>query len=258
MFGRSPVYAQRPEWVAALEAAHLGSGYYPTPGGYIGSRRLCPDGIGGDECQPDGDGCSLHNYGIAWDVEYNYNPHFDRPLNEQQLDELYLAGRTKYCSAIVRQIENVRNTHGQRLFRWLGWSIGDTMHWEIDVPPNASEVDWSTIPEDGVAPPTPPTTGDEVYLPLTHGMGFNSNPARREDVKFLQFALERAGFDIGQYGPDGKYGDDTASAVAQLPGGGDGRIVDAQLFDEVLKHAYGSGESALNVEYVQVVRSVST
>ena len=146
MFGRSPVYAQNTSWVRALEQAHYGAGYQPTPGGFIGSKRNCPSGIGGKTCQESGDNCSLHNYGLAWDVEYQYNRHLWVKLNPTELQILYDTGVTKYNPAIVATILDVRNTRGDRLFRWLGYPIGDLMHWQIAVPPERQQVDWGTVP----------------------------------------------------------------------------------------------------------------
>ncbi len=145
MFGRWPVYAQDTDWVKALEAAHINAGYQPEAGGYIGSKRSCPSGIGGQRCQSDGTDCSLHNYGLAWDIEYQWNPHFRQALTEADLWMLYRSGRTKYNPDIIDGILRVTNLEGTPMFRWLGYSIGDTMHWEIDVPPDHSEVDWTTV-----------------------------------------------------------------------------------------------------------------
>jgi len=146
MFGRTPIYAQEPDWVRALEQAHYGAGYVPTPGGFIGSRRRCPAGIGGKDCQPDGDDCSLHNYGLAWDIEYNYNPHFRRRLDEVELWELFTAGKTKYNPDNVAVILGVETTRGARAFTWLGYSIGDTMHWQWNTGPEDREINWATVP----------------------------------------------------------------------------------------------------------------
>ena len=74
-FGRGPVYEQDiiHEAYSALEQGHIGAGFKVHNNGYIGSKRQCPAGIGGRKCQANGDNCSLHNYCIALDVEYQYN-----------------------------------------------------------------------------------------------------------------------------------------------------------------------------------------
>ena len=87
-FGRTPVLEQAltHDAVTALEQAHLGAGYVPTAGGFIGSRRACEDGgIAGANCQPSGAGCSLHNYCLAYDIEYNYNRHVQHSITPADL-----------------------------------------------------------------------------------------------------------------------------------------------------------------------------
>jgi hypothetical protein len=157
MFGRSPVYAQNTSWVRALEQAHYNGGYVPTSGGFIGSKRNCPKGIGGKRCQEDGDDCSLHNYGLAWDIEYQYNPHVKRKIDVAELWELFDAGVTKYNPNIVAVIEAVRTTGGVQAFTWLGYSLGDFMHWQVNFPPEDQEIDWTTVDtteeEDNDMPP---------------------------------------------------------------------------------------------------------
>lgn len=90
----------------------------------------------------------------------------------------------------------------------------------------------------GEAPAPPPGSEAEVYLPLVYSDGFNSSPARREDVTWLQLALDRAGLAPGDV--DGKYGQDTADAVAQLFGD-DGRSYEARHHDKLLQLAYAGG-----------------
>lgn len=145
MFGRSPVYAQNTEHVRALEQAHYNAGYVPTAGGFIGSKRVCPKGIAGRICEDNGDGCSTHNYGIGWDVEYNLNPNLKRRITELELQDLYDAGVTKYSPSIVDGIFAVENTAGEQLFTWLGYTLGDLMHWQLNIPPERQTVDWSTV-----------------------------------------------------------------------------------------------------------------
>jgi hypothetical protein len=246
-FGRDPVYAQNPEHVVALERAHLAAGYAPTPGGFIGSRRSCPAGIGGKTCTENGKDCSLHNYGLAWDVEYNLNPHFRRRLSDEDLTELHAQGSTKYTPEIVNRILSVTNTLGEQMFGWLGYVIGDTMHWQINVPPERQSVDWSTVDggtsrlsESFVSSKHESTKGATMYLPLEYGDGFVSNPIRQEDVIWLQMALHRAGFEDLVGDIDGKYGMMTAAGVGRLRDGGDGRHYGAVQHDDLLDRAYRS------------------
>lgn len=152
MFGRAPVYAQNTSWVRALEQAHYNAGFVYPEGGYLGSRRSCPAGIAGRKCKEDGTDCSLHNYGLAWDIAYQFNPHLKRPLTREQVDALFAAGKTSYNMYIVDEIYKVRTKGGKQAFHWLGQSIGDLMHWQFNAPPEDQEIDWSTVgsnePED--------------------------------------------------------------------------------------------------------------
>ena len=145
MFGRSPVYAQNTDWLRALEVAHVNAGHVYPVDGYLGSKRSCPSGIGGKTCQENGNDCSLHNYGLAWDLAYQYNPHLKREIDSTELDALFAEGKTTYNSYIVAQIEKVRTTGGRQAFTWLGYSIGDLMHWQVNFPPEDQEIDWSTV-----------------------------------------------------------------------------------------------------------------
>lgn len=151
-FGRTPVLEQAltHDAVTALEQAHLGAGYVPTAGGFIGSRRACEDGgIAGANCQPSGAGCSLHNYCLAYDIEYNYNRHVQHSITPADLAAGRYKAVCKYTPVIVAAIEGVKNLQGEQLWTWAGYTIGDTMHWQINVPPERTTVQWETVP--GVA-----------------------------------------------------------------------------------------------------------
>ena len=147
-FGRHTVW-QQPELadaVLALEQAHIESGYVPSSDGFIGSRRSCPHGIAGALCKSSGSGCSLHNYVIAYDVEYNYNRHIRAKTYPEDFGASWFPAVCKYTLAQVRAIEGVKNVEGEQMWRWLGWAIGDFMHWQVNVPPSRATVDWNTVP----------------------------------------------------------------------------------------------------------------
>jgi len=226
-FGRTPVFAANDsvvECVQALEQAHLGAGYVPTVGGYTGSKRRCPAGIGGKTCEPSGKNCSLHNYCIAWDVEYNYNrlgPYYPKVHTK---DDVFVrdANLHKYTPQQVALIEGVKNMDGESLFRWLGW-LGDYMHWELDVPPERTQVDWTTVPN-GVAPPEKPDSEVVYMLPvLRKGDGLKSNAYGDRTylnaaVASLQAALRSKNFideasHDGTCGVDGRFWDGTEAAL---------------------------------------------
>ncbi len=132
--------------VSAFEQGHLGSGYNPIEGAWTGSRRWCPNGIAGATCEADGSGCSIHNYVAAYDVEYQYNKYIRAKVTPEDFDEEWMQWVCRYQLAQVRAIEGIKNTHGEQMWKWLGWAIGDFMHWQINVPPERTEVDWNTVP----------------------------------------------------------------------------------------------------------------
>lgn len=154
-FGRSPVFAANADvadaW-RALEQTLLASGYVPTKGAFIGSHRPCTSGIGEGPCEESGENCSMHNYEIAIDIEYGgpdpavvYNKH----LRRNKPDADWVFRNCKFTKANYDAAMNVKNLQGERMFRWLGLVNADTMHWELDVPPNKCKVDWGTVPGGG-------------------------------------------------------------------------------------------------------------
>ena len=151
-FGRHPVREQlvAHDAVTTLELGHYNTGYVPNPDGLIGSIRRCPKGIAGAVCQPSGSGCSIHNYVAAYDIEYNYNRYIRASITPEDFDEWWFPAVCKYTLAQVRTIEGIKNIFGEQIWRWFGWSIGDFMHWQINVPPERCEVDWNTVPGMGV------------------------------------------------------------------------------------------------------------
>lgn len=226
-FGRTPVRTANratEEATNALEQAHIGAGYVPTPGGYNGSKRNCPRGIGGRTCEPSGKNCSLHNYCIAIDVEYNYNGHITpyRPITSQEAFITYRSHH-KYTAEQVAAIEGIKTLDGKQLWKWLGW-IRDFMHWEIDVAPEDVSVDWDTVPN-GVPPVQKPDDPEVVYmLPvLRKGDGLKTNEFGDRiylnvEVTALQAALRSWGFhDDNSHddgcGIDGRFWTGTESAL---------------------------------------------
>ena len=147
-FGRHPVHEQdiTHDAVTALEQGHYGSGYVPESDGWIASKRWCPHGIAGAICQPSGSGCSLHNYCIAYDIEYNYNKIIHARVFPADFEESWFTNVCKYTLDQVYAIEGILNTDGEQMWKWLGWAIGDFMHWQINVPEDRLEVDWNTVP----------------------------------------------------------------------------------------------------------------
>ena len=213
-FGRHTVW-QQPELadaVTALEAGHINSGYVPSSDGYIGSRRDCPHGIAGATCQPSGSGCSLHNYVIAYDVEYNYNKHIRARAYPEDFKAWWFPAVCKYTLAQVRTIEGIKNTDGEQLWTWLGWAIGDFMHWQINVPSYRAVVDWNTVPTSKVVTEE---DNDMMFVEYSDGFGVSGGDLK---VRYWQALMAALGADIGADGVDGKYGNDTVAAVNELTG----------------------------------------
>lgn len=127
----------------ALEYALAANGYTPE---VVGSHRWCPTGIAGKTCQTSGYNCSLHNYSLALDFDpFKFgNPHFMKRYGDG-----WNFSDCKFTLAQVRAVEAIRTTNGKQVWKWLGWAIGDTMHFEITVSISdlATGIDWTTVPD---------------------------------------------------------------------------------------------------------------
>lgn len=205
ILGRYPVKAQS-FWVPAVlafEQALINTGY-ENPCDYTGSynKRY----IGGTTIW------SWHSYGGAIDLDYGYktpdrlvdrNPHLHRRIYP---GDAGFGTEFQLLEHQVRAVEAIRTNNGKKVWRWLGWSIGDTMHWE----PNCSPADIATGINPDTVGGTPTQEGDAMY-PLRKGDGMGAAANRVEDVSFIQHQLNRAGFSPGAV--DGKFGDGTERAV---------------------------------------------
>jgi len=113
--------------------------------------RNCSRGIEkGKPCQPDGTDCSLHNYGVAVDIDPPNPP--TKEVRDGSANPLYGEkghfefGDIKLTKVQVEAVLAIRTAAGKPLFKWLGDSrIKDTMHFEVKVPPDATAVDWDTV-----------------------------------------------------------------------------------------------------------------
>jgi hypothetical protein len=216
-FGRSPVRAANRDVAdafRALEQALLGSGYVPTSGGFIGSYNCRK--ISGTS------NWSLHAYAIAIDVEWNYNPH----LKKTNPDMAWVYARCKFTPANYAAVLRIKNTQGTTMFRWLGPVNADTMHWEIDVPPDKCKVDWNTVPGDG---------GTEEQM-LSQGDKGRSVTHYQERILAWNSAA------LPKFKADGDYGSETVEWVGkfqanrQIDGTGSIDGLTASLLDN-----YGAG-----------------
>ncbi len=89
---------------------------YPKPRSAWVDRE-CPTGIGGKDCQPSGVDCSLHNYGLAIDIDPFElgNNHFGT-----RFDDGWNFADTRVTRPQVEAIEGIRTLTGTPVFRWLG------------------------------------------------------------------------------------------------------------------------------------------
>lgn len=132
LLGRTPVKVQdfwQPA-VEAMEQALVDTGY-ENPCDYIGSYKKRE--IAGT------DFWSWHSYGAAIDLDYGGNnpespdhPGIDRNphLHEAVAPGFGTDTRFQITEAQVNAVESITTGNGNPVWRWLGWSIGDTMHFE--------------------------------------------------------------------------------------------------------------------------------
>lgn len=238
LFGRNAGYCAAPMYDAfkAQEMALTAKGYTDVKSIWV--PRNCPTGIGGQSCEADGTNCSLHNYGVADDIDPfgHGNPHFyvgwgkmpkdwNRPWNFSDI---------KLTRAQVEAVEAIRNVQGEQMFRWLGWINGDTMHFEGQVPPSRCEVDWFTVAGYSI---DPPLEEEDDMFGLDIGRG-DDPVVTDQRVGRLQAFLVRRGYNLGTSGPngdgvDGRAGPTTRSAlnawklangITAKTSGGEGKI----------------------------------
>ena len=237
MFGRNAGYCATPayEGMMAAEKALIATGYSGVRSIWI--PRNCPTGISGRTCRSDGTNCSLHNYGIAFDIDpFGYgNPHFYKAYNNG-----WDFSDCKLKAHQVKAVEDIKNTDGDTMFRWLGWAIGDTMHFELQVPPSKTTVDWGTVPG-GVTAQMFVSQGDEGAA-----------------VAYWQILLKyELGEDLGTWGDgsytgvpndgvDGDYGSAVKGAVARQTGG-TGDAIGPNEARTIQKKAF-AGEGGLTKE----------
>lgn len=145
--GRFPVRVQ-PEIVEAtkaMEAALRATGY-PEPTGPTGSY-VCRTIAGTNNY-------SLHAYALAIDVDYSNNRRFTGPPLEPGFGT---DPRFRITEAQVNAVEGIVNTHGEQMWRWLGWITNpDPMHFQINVPPDRCQVAATVFEEEDMWP----TQGD--------------------------------------------------------------------------------------------------
>ncbi len=128
--------------IVALEKALRAGAYTPRSAWAYNFR-----GIGGATCTCSAYGrCSLHGNGIAIDIDPRLNPYVRKDFSWDD---------TAFTPEQIALIEGMLNTKGEQLWSWGGrWSsVKDYMHFETNVDPGSTDVDWTTVPGE--------TEGDE-------------------------------------------------------------------------------------------------
>ncbi len=132
----------------ALSRALVSTGYKDAFDVWV--PRKCQIGIKGKRCKPDGTDCSLHNYGVAVDIDPPTPA--NKVVRNGTANPVYWQeghwefGDIKLTQIQVQAVLAIQTVGGQQLFKWLGDSrINDTMHFEVQVPPKSTAVDWGTV-----------------------------------------------------------------------------------------------------------------
>lgn len=173
--------------IVALEMA-LGAGGYTPRSAWAYNFR----GIGGAACTCSNFGrCSLHGNGIAIDIDPRLNP-LIRTSTFRWSD-------TAFTPEQIAFVEGIDNAKGEQLWSWGGrWgSIKDYMHFEANVDPGSTDVDWTTVPGETEDPI--PTPGEDLMLPLNKG-------DRSEDIRLAKDRMNetyRTGLDLEGGNPKG-------------------------------------------------------
>ena len=156
---------------------------------------------------------SLHSYRLANDI--------DPPQNWRQGSGAAMDwSKCKLTRAQSDAVERIRTISGAQVFR-NGWvfSNPDPMHFQIACTQGAigTGIDWDTVDGDGTVPPE--VGGDDMFCKYGDGFGSGNYSA---NTAYWQLILLGLDVDIDV---DGKYGNDTASAVASLLPSSDGQQV---------------------------------
>jgi hypothetical protein len=115
----------------------MANGYH-TPMGPTGSYHCRK--IGGSSKW------SLHAYAVAIDWDYGENPYLRGTKIKPGFKSDY---RFTLTENQINAVEAIKNEDGNSIWRWLGWTIGDTMHFSVDVPPDKCQpVSEDTMPKE--------------------------------------------------------------------------------------------------------------
>jgi hypothetical protein len=224
----------------ALELTLRATGYTPASAWAYNFR-----GISGKTCTCASYGnCSLHGQGIAIDIDPKLNPYIATTT--------FSWSKTAFTATQISAVEGIRNTKGEQIWFWGGrWgSIKDYMHFEANVDPGSTKVDWSTVPGSR-------TGGDDDMLLKSGDKG--QAVAEVQKIMAEKFAqsngtwspyavngvVQKSAFDGQPFGAgeDGDFGGTcetnvktTQKALGQIQTG----QVDQLLWDALVHHRYGA------------------
>lgn len=179
--------------IVALETALQAGDYTPKSAWAYNFR-----GIGGATCTCSNFGrCSLHGNGIAIDIDPRLNP-LIRTSTFRWSD-------TAFTPEQIGFVEGILNTTSEQMWSWGGrWgSIKDYMHFEANVDPGSTDVDWTSLPGE--------TEGEEAMLPLNKG-------DRSEDIRLAKDRMNETydlTLDLEGGNPDGALYDEPLKAAAK-------------------------------------------
>lgn len=186
-------------------------------------------------------GCSGHGIFGAVDIDPRQNPYL-RTRTFRWSD-------TKFTPAQIAAVEAIRNTRGEQWWFWgARWNtIKDYMHFEPNIDPRSTAVDWSTVPG------TPVIGEEEMLYGLDIGKTGDDSLPDQPAHRVLQAFLVRQGQNLGTWGPnrdgvDGRPGDDTrrglhnwkiSVGVTAALSAGEGKVGDYEM-----AAIYASGAAA--------------
>ncbi len=204
--------------IVALEMALQAGGYTPRSAWAYNFR-----GIGGATCTCSNFGrCSLHGNGIAIDIDPRLNP-LIRTSTFRWSD-------TAFTPEQIALVEGIRNTKSEQMWSWGGrWgSIKDYMHFEANVDPGSTDVDWTSLPGE--------TEGEEAMLPLNKG-------DRSEDIRLAKDRMNETygtRLDLEGNNPDGALYDQALvdackDHLIKYTGDKRGEVINANMWNGLLR-----------------------
>lgn len=231
--------------IVALELALTAGGYTPKSSWAYNFR-----GIGGATCTCSNFGkCSLHGLGIAIDIDPKLNPYI-RTSTFRWSD-------TAFTSKQIALIEKIRNTKGEQLWFWGGrWNtIKDYMHFETNVDPGSTDVDWNTVPGTTkgagvtITPSSPAFHIAELQKIMNEEFGLNNGT--------FTALVRKSVFDDAAFGPgeDGDWGGVCTTNVKamqkRLGYKQNGALVDDFLWQTITVRRYGGSTADLGNYYTK-------